>query len=441
MKTEVESISPVKKKLSVEIPAERVAQEEEAALRDLRRSVTLPGFRKGKAPLSLIRRHYGDRVRADVLGRLIEESYREAVLSENLVPVSDADIQIQSMPEEGALAYTAVIEVRPEVEARTYTGLTLKKERVEVDEAEVDEQLERLRQSRATFEPAPEGHEAAEGDMVVMDFTGTVDGEPLEGGSGEDRSVILGTGTLVEGFEEQLKGAKAGEERTVEITFPDDYPNEAIAGKTAQFQVTVKEVKVRTVPELDDEFAKDVAEVEGLEELRDTIRDQIRAEKEKAAENRFRDRLIDALLDANPFEVPPSQVQEQLEFSMARIKEDLARRGLDLAQIGIDEGQFRENQRAAAERTVRWAYLVGAIARAEGIEITDADVDARIEEIAQADGRPVSLVKSFFEQGGRLEGLRNYLLEQRVIERVVEGCTVEEVDPEELEGQGEAGDE
>ncbi len=440
MKTQVESISPVKKRLSVEIPADEVAREEEAALRDVRRSVTLPGFRKGKAPLPLIRRHYGERVRADVIGRLIEDTYRETLVKEEIVPVSDADIQIQSMPEEGALAYTAVVEVRPEVEARTYSGLTLKKERVEVTEAEVDAQLEQLRQRRATYEPAPEGHEAGDGDMVVMDFEGTVDGEPFEGGSGEDRSVILGAGALVDGFEEQLKGATAGEERTVEISFPEDHSNEALAGKTVRFRVTVKEVKVRVLPHLDDEFAKDVAEVEGLEDLRDRIRDEIRKEKKRAAEGRFRERLIDALLEANPFEVPPSQVQSQLEYSVARMREDLAMRGLDLDQIGIDEAQLRDSQRAAAERTVRWAYLLGAIARAEGIEVTDEDVDARIREIAEADGRPVSLVKSFFEQEGRIDGLRNYLLEQKVIEKVVEGCTLEEMEPEEL-GGGEADNE
>ncbi len=429
MKAEVESISPVKKKLTVEIPPEEVAREEEVALKDLRRRVTIPGFRRGRAPIAVIRRYYGERVRGDVISRLIQESYRETLDREDIVPVSDAEIEIHSIPPEGPLSYTAVVEVRPVVEPREYTGLTLKKERVAVEETEVEAELEAIRRQKATYEPAPEDHGAAEGDLVVIDYQGTLDGEPFEGGAGEDRTVLLGSGTLVPGFEEGLLGARAGEERTVEVTFPEDHPNREIAGRTAQFRVTVKEVKVQRLPELDDEFAREVAEVQTLDELRDRIREGIRREKERRAEERFREHVIDTLLEANPFEVPPTLVRSQQAHSMGRLHEDLARRGLSLDALGIDADRLQEAHRRGAERAVRWAFLAQAIARKEGIEISDQDVEQRIREIAEADGRPYEAIRAYFDQEERIRGLRSWLLEKRVLDLVVEKSTVEEVEP------------
>ncbi len=429
MKAEVESISPVKKKLIVEIPPDEVAREEEAALKDIRRKVTIPGFRRGRAPLSVIRRYYGERVLGDVISRLIQESYRETLDREEIVPVSDAEIEIQSVPPEGPLSYTAVVEVRPVVEPREYTGFALKKERVRVEETEVEAELEAIRRQRATYEPAPEDHEAAEGDLVVIDYQGTLDGEPFEGGTGEDRTVLLGSGTLVPGFEEGLLGARTGEERTVDVAFPEDHPNRDVAGRTARFRVTVKEVKVRRLPDLDDEFAREVADVQTLDELRDRIRQGILREKERRAEERFRDHVIDTLLEANPFEVPPTLVRSQQARSMGRFQEDLARRGLSLDALGIEGDRLEEAHRRGAERTVRWAFLVQAIARKEGIEISDQDVEQRIREIAEADGRPYETIRAFFDQEERMRGLRSWLLEKRVLDWVVERSTVEEVEP------------
>ncbi len=439
MKAQVESISPVKTRLSIEVPAEEIAREEDAAYRDLRRTATIAGFRKGKAPLSMVKKLYGDRVRSDVWSRVIQKTYQQALRDEDIVPVADAEIQLQSASEDDGLSYTAVVEVRPTVEPRGYEGLALQKERAEVLDEEVEQHLERLRGEHATFEPAPDDHEVASGDMVVVDYEGSIDGEPFDGGSGQDRPIMIGAGMFVPGFEEGLLGARVGEERTVEVTFPDEYRSEELAGKAAKFAVTVKEVKLRKLPDLDDEFAKEVAEAEGVEELRQRTREALLAEKQRRADSAFRERVIDALLDANPFEVPPSLVQRQQAHSLERIRQDLARRGMDLEDIGLDPNAFMERQAAAAERAVRWAFLVQALAETLDVEIADADVDERIREIASADGRPESLVRAFFEQNDQLDRLRDSLLERRVIDRVVEAATVEEVAPgglDDQEGEG-----
>ncbi|MDF1555924.1 MAG: trigger factor [Deferrisomatales bacterium] len=428
MKAQVETISPVKTKLTVEIPPEEVASEEQAAYQELRRTANLPGFRKGKAPLAALKRAHGGRVRADVISRLIQKTYIAALRENAVFPVNDADIQLQSAGDDAAIAYTAVVEVRPKVEANAFRGLKLKKPRVEVEEGAVDGRLEQLRSQRASFDPAGDDYAAADGDMVVIDYEGFVDGEAFDGGKGEDRSLMLGSGTFIPGFEEGLLGAKAGEDHTIEVAFPEDYRAEKLAGKEATFKVRVKEIKTRTLPDLDDEFAKEAGQTEGLEALRGQVRDDLRKEQENETERVFRQSTIDALLAAHPFEVPDSMVADQQTHSTERLRNDLMSRGMDPAMLGLDKPEFQAMQRRGAERAVRWAFLMQAIADAEQIEATDADVDERIETIAREDGRSVSVIRGFFEQGNQLDALRNSMLERKVLERVTELGTVEEVD-------------
>ncbi|MBE0617768.1 MAG: trigger factor, partial [Proteobacteria bacterium] len=438
MKSHVESISPVKSKLTIEVPPEEVLQEEEVLFRDLRRSAAVPGFRKGKAPVHVLKRLYGDRIRSDAVGRLIEKTYYDALRQEQIIPVNDADIELQEASPEKGISYTAVVEVRPKVQARGYTGLRLKKELAVVDESEVAARLDSLRSQRASFEPAPDGHVLGLGDMVVMDYAGTVEGEPFEGGKGEDRTVILGSGSLISGFEEGIVGAVAGEERTVDVTFPEDYRAENLAGKSARFQVIVKDAKIRHLPDVDDEFAKEVAGVDSLEALKARVREAVEAEKRTRAERAFRERVMDALLGANPFEVPESMVRNQQTFSIERLRRDLTQRGMDPEALGISRPDVQEVHRRAAERSVRWAFLLRAIAEAEALQVTDEDLEARIRAIAEEDGRPYSAVRSFFDEDDRLDTLRSHLLEGKVIDQVVASSSVEEVAGL---GQEEANDE
>ena len=428
MKAQVETISPVKTKLTVEIPQEEVVSEEQAAYQELQRTTSLPGFRKGKAPLSALKRAHGGRVRPDVIGRLIQKTYIAALRENDVSPVNDADIQLQSAGDDDTITYTAVVEVRPTVEANGYQGLTLKKPRVEVEELAVDGRLEQLRSERASFDPARDDYVAADGDMVVIDYEGFVDGEAFDGGKGEDRPLVLGSGTFIPGFEEGLLGAKAGEDHTVEVAFPEDYRAEALAGKDATFKIQVKEIKTRTLPDLDDEFAGEAGQAEGLEALRDQIRDGLLKEKENEAERLFRQSTIDALLAAHPFEVPDSMVADQQTHSTERLRNDLMGRGMDPAMLGMDKPEFQAMQRKGAERAVRWAFLMQAIADAEQIEVTDADVDERIETIAGEDGRPVSVIRGFFDQGNQLDALRNSMLERKILDRVAELGSVVEID-------------
>lgn len=428
MKAQVESISPVKRKLTIQIPAQDVSREEQALLRELRARTTVPGFRKGKAPPEVIRRRYGDRIRSDVLERLVGTTLQDAVRQENLVPVSDPDIELQDYSPDTGIHYTVVMEVRPQVKPRGYTGLHLKKEKVAVADTEVEARIEALRAQHTTFEPGPEGHTLSRGDMAVLDYQGTVGGEPFEGGQARDRTIVLGSGAVLPGFEDGLLGAAAGEEREIDVAFPPDYPVAALAGRTARFEVSIKDVKIARLPEVDEDFAKEVAGVATAEELRERVREVIASDKRRRAEEAFRSRVIDALLEANPFEVPETLVRNQQAFSLDRMRRDLSSRGMDPTALGIGRAEVQEAHRRAAEYTVRWAFLLRAIAEAEGLDVTDEEVEERIRAIAEADGRPYAAVRKFFEEGDRLETLRSHLLDGKVVAHVVAASTVDEVE-------------
>lgn len=438
MNAQVESISPVKVKLSVELSAQEVGDEEARAYRELQKRAVLPGFRKGKAPLPALKRIYEGQVKGDAISHLVGKSYGEALKNNDVVPVDEPDISLQPASEPGGVAFTAVVEVRPRVEPRGYTGLSLKKEVVDVSETEVAARLETVRREHGSLEPAPEGHRAEEGDLVVMDFEGSIDGVLFEGGKGEGRSIVLGSGMLLPGFEEGLKGSAEGDEVSVEVDFPEDYRSKDVAGKHAVFQVKVNELKVRRFPELDDDFARDTMKTETLDELREKLRSHLRAEKTARVDEEFRERVVDALLEANPFEVPESLVRRQQTRALDGLREDLTRRGLDMDAMGLNKRELQENYRKGAERAVRWAFLLGALTRAEGVEVTDADVDERVRTIAEADGRSYAVIRSFFSEGDRLESLKSSLLEQKMIAWVVAASTVSEWSAEELAQAQEA---
>ncbi|PLX40664.1 MAG: trigger factor [Deltaproteobacteria bacterium] len=431
MKAHVEPLSPVKKKITVEIEAEDLLKEEETALARLRKQVTIPGFRKGKAPASVVKKRFGDSVRGDVISEMINKTYSQALMEQQIFPVTEADIEIEKADEDGSIVYSATVEVRPEIEPAGYEGMKLKRKAVEVTEEAIDERLEGLRKQSASLDPAPEGHEAAAGDMVAIDFVGKIDGVPFEGGSGENIPLTLGEGRMIPGFEDSIYGAKEGDEVVSEVTFPEEYHAKDLAGKAATFEIKVGEIKVRALPELDDDFAKMVAQLETLEELKADIARGLEGEEREKSKREFRGKLIEMLLEANDFEVPESVVTRQKEHSISRMTQDLTMRGMDPEAMGLDKPEFEAEARAAAERTVKWIYLRDAIAEAEGVTVDDEDVKARIIEIARADGRPLEQIMKFFESPETQQSLRDAIYEERTIELITAKADIEEVNAQE----------
>lgn len=432
MKAHFEPLSTVKIKLTVELEPQEFKKEELKALKNISRTAQLPGFRKGKAPESTIKKIFADRIRSEAVSNLVDTSYTQAVRDLKIWPVDDPDIQIQKFEEDGTLIFEAAIEVRPEVVAKDYKDLPLKKEKITVDDAAVDARLDAIRQQHGTFEPVADDYKAANGDMAVIDFVGKLDGVPFEGGSAEGHTLLLGSGRMIPGFEEGIIGATNGQALTISVTFPDQYHAGHLAGKSADFDITVKEIKKRVLPELDDEFAKTVAKEENLAAMRARLVEALENEQKNRVEHELRNDLITALLAANEFEVPESLVRRQREHSIERMSYDLSARGVDPKLAGLDSPAFLAEAEKAALRSVRWAFLSDAIAKAEGLEVANEEVEARIAAIAAADGRPVASIRAFFQQEGNMESLRNSLREQKTMDHVLGLAKVEEVDSEAL---------
>jgi trigger factor len=388
VKTTVTDIGDSRVRVEAAVPAAEVEKRLDRAARDLAGEMKLPGFRKGKVPAQLVIQRLGREVVVEqAMRNALPQWYDEALRESQVSPVGEPKLDVERLPGPGEdLELKIEIAVRPEAKLGDYLGLEVGKPAPEVPDEAVQAELDRLREGFASLQPVERA--AAEGDMVSLDYRGTVEGEPFDGGEGRDQLVELGTGTLVEGFEDGLIGAEAGDERTIEVTFPDDYRATELAGKGAVFEVTVKEVREKELPQLDDAFASDASEFDTLEELRDEIRGRIGEAFERRAEEDFREAAVDAAVGNASIDVPDDIVTARAEESLDRFLHDLSHRGVD-PEVFM---QTQEGGRAAmlasvsedAERSLRREATLAAVAKAEGIEVSDDDL---IEALGPGEGK------------------------------------------------------
>lgn len=425
IRVEVTEESPVVKVLSVTVSKARVDRTFDRTYKNLRKEARVKGFRPGKAPRPVLERLYGASIPDEIERQLVSETLRDAIELAGVEPLVEPDIEA-GRPEPGAdFVYQARIELKPEIELPDTRGLPAQRPAVEVGEDEVLRQLENLRERSAPLVEEPEGTAAASGHFVTIDFVGRVDGEPFEGGSAQGHEIELGSGRFVPGFEEQLEGAVAGEDRQLAIDFPDDYGNEQLAGKHAVFDVHVEAVKKRKLPDLDDEFAKDVGDFESLDELRERIRSDLRGERQRAADSMLRRSVMDALIERTDFEVPPGIVERQLQHQIASFRREYEHQ-LPPEVLQSQLVRMAEDGREAASRRVREAFLLEAVARAEKIEATDEDVHARLDEMAEGRGMPPAQLRKIAHEQGWHEAIRSELVDQKALDVLAEHAEVEE---------------
>ena len=420
-----EEEGPVLRTLRVQVDATRVRRAFERAYRDLARSVRVRGFRPGKAPRSVLEKLYGATMAEEIERVLVSETLAEAVDQSGLVPVSEPSIDAEPPSPDAPFRYTASIEIKPAVVLPALEGLPARRPVVQVPEEDVVRELEGLRERRAPLVDEPDGTPAAAGSILTLDYAGTIDGEPFEGGSAQGASVELGAGRLVPGFEEQLEGATAGSEREVRVTFPDAYGSPELAGKEAAFAVRVSHVKRRALPELDDDFARSLGEFETLEQLRERIRDDLRQGRERAAREEARRTLLDALLERAPFEVPPGLVERRLAQRLSGAHQQL---GSVLPHDELHErlAQWREQWRPLAEREVRETLVLEAVAAERGLEVSDEEVEVRLDELAREQGVDPARLRKAYQERGLREGLRAQLREDKALEFLLSTAKVEE---------------
>jgi trigger factor len=409
-----------KVELKVEIEAERVNEALEQAYKKVVKDIDISGFRKGKVPRKVLEARYGKEVlHKDALDILIPEGYREALDETGIEPIDQPDIEDFHIEEDEPASFTAIVEVKPEVELGEYTGLDVEKESAEVTEEEIEEEIERVRNQHSQL-VASDKEVVEDGDFVIIDFEGKKDGEPFPGGSAEEYSLEIGSNTFIPGFEEQLIGAQVGEELELNITFPEDYNAEDLAGEDVIFDVEIKEIKEKQLPELDDEFAKEVSDYETFEEYKDSIQERLQKSKEDRTQREYENKLIEKASENAEVDVPEKMVEDELNTMFQNFTQSVSQQGMDvqdyLDYMGTDEEGWKEQNKEAAEDRTRSNLVLEAIAEKEGIEITEEEIEEQIQEIAESNDQDPEQIKAFLQMQGQLDGLKDGLKMQKTIE-------------------------
>src|SRR5215212_1340102 len=427
MQTTLKELPNSRVEVAVEVPAADVDKATARTARAMAKEMRMPGFRAGKAPPSLVIQRLGfGAVLQEAIRDALPEWYEGALLEAEVSPIGDPDIQMSSVPEnEGEpLQFEFEVGVRPEAQLGNYKGLEVGKEEKEVPDEIVDTEVERVREGFARLEPVE--REAHEGDSLLIDFEGFLDGSAFQGGAAEDYLLPLGSGQLIEGFEEQLVGAKAGEEREVRVTFPEDYQAEHLAGEEAIFKVKVKEVREKVLPELDDDFAADASEFDTLEELRGSIREKVGEALGSRAEEDFRVAAIDAAVAEATVEVPAELATARATERWERMERQLASRGMDPNQFLQMQGKPRdeliEETKEDAEKELRREAVVTAIAEAEGIEVSEEEMVEALAHSAEHERTTPEKLLERLRQSGRDSMVREDLRAQKAIKLVAESA-------------------
>jgi trigger factor len=422
MQTNLETLSSLERRLSITLPMQDVDTEVANRLKRLSRTVKIHGFRPGKVPVKIVEQQYGGQVRQEVLGDTIQKSFGDAVREQNLRVAGLPRIEVQSGDDTaGEFEYTATFEVYPEITLGDLSTAVVEKPMVEVGDAEIDKTIEVLRKQRAVFEPVDRA--AASGDQVKIDYKGSIDGEAFEGGSAEGTVVQLGEGRLLPDFESNVVGLGAGETRTFEMKFPDDYHGKEVAGKQAQFEITLHEVQAPRLPEIDAEFAKTLGVADGdLEKMRTEVRNNLEREVKRRMQAQLKDRVMKTLLDTSTLEVPQSLVDEEIERLMEQMKQNLQNRGMDTKDVPFPKDAFSEE----ATRRVQLGLIVSEVVSKHGLSAKPEQVKEIVEEQAQAYEQPDQVRNWYYQSPERLREIESMVLETNLVKWVVEQAKVED---------------
>ncbi len=428
MKTKVNPTGDNEVELSVEVPAEDVRKAYDRTVAKIREEMQLPGFRKGRVPVNLVIQNVGaDFIRGEALEDAIPEwgdlALKESGLWEDAVGTSD--LQVGPLDESADYSFTLKVQTMPTPTLGEYKGLEVPRREVEVSDDQVSAQLAMLQERLANLQPV-EDRAVQQGDFVLMDLSGSRDGEPIEGAQGKDQMYEVGRGNLIPGFEEELVGLKAGDEKTFDVTFPDDYHAEDLAGAAAQFTVTVKEIKEKVVPELDDAFAADVSEFETMDELRGDVRERLTAASEAGVQREFRAAAVEKAVEHATIAVPSTMIDREAHRLYHQLEERVGEQGLTMeVYLGVlqkTEEDIEEEMRPQAEFVIKRQLVLEKIAEAEGLEVTDEDITEVVKSDAEALGRDYLQLLADLEKSGRREALRDEMLVAKAADFVADSA-------------------
>ena len=410
------------RELVLDVPAEEVSKAFRDVTRNYQRYARIPGFRPGKVPEAVIKRKYANEIRKEVIDGLLPERFNNGVRELGITPVGQPQVTELTVDEGQPLHVKAVFEYIPDFSIEGYKEVTVPKPSAEITDEEFNQEMEQLRESRATVEPVEEDRPLKDGDWALIAYTGTIEGQDDVAPIKSDEALVeVGGKDTVQAFTSALQGAKAGQDLHISATYPADYPQEQLREKTVDYDIQVKAIKKRTVPELNDEFAKELGEFENLAELENRVRENAANRKRRSVEGETKDRLMQALVERFPFPVPESLVQEQVDARLDRGLRALAAQGMSTEQMRkLDFGRLREAQRDSASAEVKASLLLAKIAHAENVEVSDEDLDREIQIAAIQTREPVDALRARLTQEGGLARIREQLKREKTAQLLYE---------------------
>ena len=414
--------------LTIEVEQEKLENATDGAAKRIAGRVNIPGFRKGKAPRKIVENFVGkEAILQEAFEAVAQKAFDEALKEQDMEPVTRPEIDIVTLEEGRNVVFTAKFTQRPEVTLGEYKGLKVEKTEASVSEEDIDRQIEGMRQHQGTLIDAPADAAVKKDDFITLDFDGFVDGVPFEGGKGEDYPLQIGSGSFIPGFEDQLIGAKVGEEREVNVTFPEDYHAENLKGKAALFKCTVRSIKSRELPEVNDEFAKKASKFDTLAELREDIRKNLQESAARRAENERRTKAIDMATDNCTMEIPPVMVENRITAMIQEMAMRLEQQGMSLEQYlqyaGLDMARIRDEYRETAEKNVRTDLMLEEVAKAEDIKVDGRDLDQEVYAMALSYGATPKQVQKIIKEQGRVSDLAATVLRKKTAQFIVDNIT------------------
>ena len=419
MQVSVETLEGLKRRMTVELPVEQVNKIVDNKLRSMAREMRLDGFRPGKVPFKIVKQRFGVHARQEAYGELIQNSYYEALLEQKLHAVGDPAIDIKD--EDGVFVYVAEFEVIPELTLSDLEGAELEHPVAELLDSDVDGMIEKLRQQRVTWNKVERA--AQDGDQLMISFVGKIDDEAFEGGSAEKVPLVLGSGSMIEGFEQGLLGAAEGDERSVETTFPDDYQAQHLAGKAAVFDITVNEVAEPVLPEVDEDFAKAMGVEDGsVDEFKKEIRSNMQRELDAKIKSKTKEGVMDLLLDKHEFDVPQAIIDDEANRLREDTRKQMESQGQSSTSFQLPVEVFKEQ----AERRVKLGMLTSKVISEQKIEADDERLREMIEEFAASYESPQEMIEWYYEDAERIDPVRHIVMEDQVVEWVLSQVNVED---------------
>ncbi|MBI5454308.1 MAG: trigger factor [Deltaproteobacteria bacterium] len=422
LKIAVEELSPVKKRLDITVPAEAVKREIDSAYKSLRSSVNIAGFRKGAVPMNILKARFSGHVQEDVVKKLIENAYPHALSEKAIQPVDAPKVEIktETLEEGKEFAFSAVVEVSPALEIDGYKGMKLEKKPIEVTDKDVEEGMQKLREVKADFKDVD--RPAKDGDLVVVDFEGFMNNEPVKNTKSVDYPVLLGEKTLLPGFDEALRGASKGDNRDANVSFPPNYSEKTLAGQEAQFKLTIKAVKEKGLPEISEEFAKSVG-CENIEALNAKVKQELATVKETHEKERLKNEILDKLIEKHPFDVPDAMVNRYLGVILNRVIDGMKQGAYNPGDQGLSIEELKNKYREMAVRQVKEDVVLDTIAAKEKLEVSREETEKAVRSIAESRGVSFESLMGRIEKEGALEIIKDGMKHEKVFDIIIEASS------------------